>query len=105
MSAGAHGGQKRALNPRAGVLGNCEVGSREQVFTSSGGVVHGLSPRAISRAPVRMFLNLGAGLDQGCLRCRMKRQRHPSDSGAFQTDLHVHSQVPLRTRWNEGVGT
>lgn len=48
MSAGAHGGQKRALNPRAGVLDNYEVGSREQVFTSSGGVVHGLSPRAIS---------------------------------------------------------
>lgn len=42
-----------------------------------------------------MFLNLGAGLDQGCLRCCVKRQRHPSDSGAFQTGLHVHCQVPL----------
>lgn len=103
MNAGAHGGQKRALKPRAGIVGSCGVGSRET--PSSGGVVHGLSPRAISRAPVGMFLNLGAGLDQGCLGCCMKRQRHPSDRGAFQIGLHVHSQVPLCTRWNEGVGT
>lgn len=103
MSAGAHGGHKRALNPRAGVVGSCGVGSRELHPLEEWYMV--LSPGAMSRAPVQVFLNLGAGLDQGCLGCCMKRQRHPSDRGAFQTSLHVHSQVPLCTRWNVGVGT